>query len=64
GINAAAEAFELGLAAGLVGDAPGSLGYVFNRIPLGRGRERAIRALGEDPGLLAELCEALRGEVS
>ncbi len=64
GIDAASEAFELGVATGLVGDGPGSLGYVFNRTPLGRGRERAIRALGADPRLLEELREALRGEVA
>lgn len=62
GINAAAEAFDLGLTEGLVEGGPGALGYAFAGIPLGRGRERAVRALGADPALLEALRSALLGE--
>lgn len=62
GIHAAADAFELGLARGLVTTGPGTLGYGFGDAWLGRGRERAIRALDADPALLLELRNTLLRE--
>jgi recombination protein RecA len=59
GLHAAAEAFDLGLADGLVSAGPGSLGYRFGDAWLGRGRAPAIRALDADPALLSALRGAL-----
>jgi recombination protein RecA len=60
GIHMSAEAFDLGLAGGLVEDGPGSLGYRFDGVWLGRGRERAIHTLDAAPELLMALREALQ----
>ena len=59
GVHAAAEAFDLGVADGLVAAGPGSLGYSFGGAWLGRGRGPAVRALGADHALLAALLGAL-----
>ena len=59
GVHAAAEAFDLGLVEGLVSSGPGSSGYVFGDAWLGRGRDRAVRALGADPPLLSRLRDGL-----
>jgi recombination protein RecA len=59
GTHSAAEAFDLGLAEGVVEAAPGSLGYSFAGVGLGRGRDRAIQTLDADPPLLSALRAAL-----
>lgn len=59
GVHAAAEAFDLGLEEGIIVTGPGTLGYQFGDVWLGRGRGPAVRALDADPTLLSQLQDTL-----